>query len=543
MGPADAGASLREGCYGVVFWRRLVLGALAAVALLASTAVAVRNYDYGEGGFRRCRTDQAAAIGSYLQAAFPQSLPGLGGAPWEPLIDRYYHDVLASRVRAEGLRPWQPWATVPPRPFLRVSGATAVPFYDDPGRARLLGLGFRLLGGVSPFLILWVAPILAALVLAWAVAEARDHLPAALVFALLFVASPYAVETLAETRWAVGFHLAALLLLLPLGFAAIREPAPGWAAWLSRVGLAGTVFAACAVCRGTALLLLPAFFALLVVGCHRVSALTGSRTRGTVGMLVTLALFLGPYVAVRPAQGHELWSGVWQGLGDFDRTKGHAWSDRAAAEVVWKAQGHRRPLPRIGGDALVEWNSLPASQAVLRREVLAHIQGDPAWFAAIVGQRAVATLTLRYLWPWGPRDGRSYGEAGAACNFQHKYWDYVTTADWLGWGPWRIELPVSLLLVPTVLFVAGALRNRRRPGAAAPGSLSLLGALALGGSLVPIAITTATGTETQTVVVAYYFGAALLAQALWRTARGRGGAGPPSLDAGGPHPDPAAPLA
>lgn len=491
---------------------------MAAAALLASTAVGVSDFDYGEGGFRRCRTDQTAAIASFLERAYPRSLPGLGGAAWDPAIDSYYHEVLASRVRAQGLQPWQPWRTVPARPFLRATGPTEVPYYDDPGRAWLLGLGFRALGGVAPFLIVWLAPLLAALVLGWAVAEATaaGHAPAALVFALLLAASPFVIETLALTRSSVGFHLVALLLVVALAFAAGRRPAPGWRAWLARVLAAGAVFATCTLCRSGAALMLPAFLVVLAVGCARAGGRPLPRRHRAAAGLIALALFVGPYLLARAPQRHSVWAGFWEGLGDYDRTKGHVWSDRAAAERVWRASSHKRPMPRPGGDVLVEWIARPEADAVFREDVLGHVASDPAWYAGILARRAFATLTLQRLWPWGPRDGRSMDERRATSGGNlDKYWSYTSTADWLGLGPWRVELPVGVLLLPTAALLALAL-GRRLGGLVEVPALFVLGALGLAASTLPVVVTTASGSEPQAIVLAFYLGAALLAQAAWR---------------------------
>lgn len=500
----------------------VVIGLSAALALLASTALVVKDFDYGEQGYRRCRTDQTAAIGSYLERAFPHSLPGLGGAPHEPMIDSYYHEVLVGRIRALGLRPWKLWATVPERPFLRVQGETQVPAYDDPGRAWLLGLGFRLLGGIAPFLVFWVAPLMMSLVLGWAGAEAAaaGHTPAALVFALLFVASPFLIETLALTRSPVGFHLVALVLLLPLAFAARRHPAPGWPAWFARVAPAGALFAVCAVCRGGVLLLLPAFAAVLAVGCARAGSGPLPHARRAVGWLAAGALLLGPYLLVRPSSRHEAWAGIWEGLGDFDRTKGHTWADRAAAERVWQLQGRRGVMPRPGGDALVAWLSRPEAGAVLRRDVLDHVLGDPAWFAGILARRTFATLTLQRLWPMASLDGQAVLPAGSSADgYINKYWGYTTTADFVGFGSAQVELPVSLLFAPTVLLLGWLIGQRSRGRSAGQDAPFLLGVLLLGALAVPVTITTASGSEPQAIVLVHFLGAGFLAEVVWRRRR------------------------
>jgi hypothetical protein len=50
--------------------------------------------------------------------------------------------------------------------------------------------------------------------------------------------------------------------------------------------------------------------------------------------------------------------------------------------------------------------------------------------------------------------------------FMDKYYAYTTTVDFLGFGEHKLELPVALIILPTVGLLAWAAYDRRRHGAA-----------------------------------------------------------------------------
>ena len=106
----------------------------------------------------------------------------------------------------------------------------------------------------------------------------------------------------------------------------------------------------------------------------------------------------GPYMRY-----HELWHPIWCGLGDFDRTHGYVWDDRAAyayAIPIMRDEYHV-DIPRpdvsasfIKGDS---WDGkglypklfseLPHYTEVIRDKVLADIRTDPEWYLTILAQR------------------------------------------------------------------------------------------------------------------------------------------------------------
>lgn len=118
--------------------------------------------------------------------------------------------------------------------------------------------------------------------------------------------------------------------------------------------------------------------------------------------------------------------------------------------------------------------------------------------------------------------GRTFNEG-----FLDKYYTYTTTADFIGWGSRRIELPIALMIAPTLVLAALALW--RRPQARTPLDIALagtgdwarpclrvIGCVALAALPVPVLLTTAGAAEPQAFVLVYLLGAALAAEAIGR---------------------------
>jgi len=94
-----------------------------------------------------------------------------------------------------------------------------------------------------------------------------------------------------------------------------------------------------------------------------------------------------------------------------------------------------------------------------------------------------------------------------------KYYAYTTTVDFIGFGKRRIELPVALMILPTVAFLAWAAYDRRLRPTAKVTLMMMAAALPL-----PVLISTAGGVEPQAFALAYGLGFALLADALIKRA-------------------------
>lgn len=216
-------------------------------------------------------------------------------------------------------------------------------------------------------------------------------------------------------------------------------------------------------------------------------------------------------LAVRPTQHHAIWSAVWEGLGDFDRSKGYTWSDAAAEKVA-----------QAGGASTLK---TPEAEAVLRALVLSDVRRDPLWFAGILARRLFATLTLQKLWPWAPLDGVSMAPSTSPNEgFMHKYFRYTHSVDFLCLGSRQWEIPISLLALPTLVFAgwAAAARGRHSAQFAAMGSgLLLLLTMALATLPLPVLISTAGGQETQAFALTYFLGFGLLVERLLGRARKR----------------------
>jgi len=115
------------------------------------------------------------------------------------------------------------------------------------------------------------------------------------------------------------------------------------------------------------------------------------------------------------------------------------------------------------------------SEAIFRGAVLRDIREDPGWYAGILARRLWATLSLRKVWPWGPVAGRSFVPAQAPEEgVTDNYFQLTAQADWFSIGGHLVELPVFVLLIPTLALVALSLtpafrearRRRSAPGRA-----------------------------------------------------------------------------
>jgi hypothetical protein len=502
----------------------LLAGIPAAALLLWHSAYWHADADLSNlPASRRYWEDLAVAATRYLDGggeAARVSINSADGAELRLGFQRY----LTRSVAEEGAPPWKFWRTIQVRPLLK--GRQLVPReIDDPGRAGLLTAGFRLLRGVSPFLPLWLGALVIAPVLAWAGRElARAGRTAAgIAFTLLVACSPYVVDSLWLPYSAVGFYVIALVTIVPVATYAVSSDvrAAGLAA---RALAAGAVFALCVLCRSGSLFLLPGYVLALAAGAWRLGArraAAGQMASRLVNAAVLFALFVAPYTLVRQPRHHEVWLGLWEGLGDFDRTKGHAWDDDVAREVLRRAgmgPPERYPV----------WENAPENEALFRRLVIDDVRSSPGWYAGILARRLWVTLTQIKLSPWAPRDGlsitpRRSSNEGAI----DTYYAMATPADRIGLGPWRFELPLVVLWEPTLLlillFAGGRGIDRLRPWATRLGPVLLVMlCVAVAALSLPVLFTTAAGLETQAFVMVYFLGVAFLIDEALRYRRAAG---------------------
>jgi hypothetical protein len=322
---------------------------------------------------------------------------------------------------------------------------------------------------------------------------------AALTLLALCALSPYVVESLTLPHSAVGFYLVALFGLAAFAGYAVLGPATTPAGLALRTLAAGVLFALCTVCRSGTVLLVPGFALALVLAERRLFAArrvpaTRARRLLTLGLLA--CLFLGPYLALRPAEHHAAWVSVWEGLGDFATERGYSWHDRDA----------KRFLVRHGLPPFEHPNEVTQEQErFFRDQFLLDLRQDPLWYARVLGRRALATLSLRKLWPRRATDGRSLD----APVFHYKY---TTTVDWIGFGDRRWELPILALVFPTILIALACWRGAMAQRARGYGGVLLC---VLAGTLpLPVLVSTAAGLETEAVAIAYFLAAGFVVQEL-----------------------------
>jgi len=462
------------------------------------------------GTSRRYWEDLTVAFSLYETRDWgPTPSLSIGDAPVVH-INRRLHEVVPRAVQREAVRPWEFWRTVQFRGFVNLA-PVQLRFSDDTGRSRLSALGFRLLGGVAPYLPLWL-PFLAFVPLSfWTMFECLrcGEAGAGGLFLLILASSAYFLEALTLPYSAAGFHLLAALTLVPLSFFAFG-PSPTRAGLWLRTAAAAIALHGATLCRSSSIVFLPAAAGLLLMALLRVEGQASIRKRSLLALLL-LAVLWSPK-AMAPRQAHEIWIGMWEGLGDFDREHGHVWSD-FAARLVLDREGY---LMEKRGPYWTE-----ESEAIFRRLVLRDIREDPRWYANILLRRVLVTVTQWRLWPTARKTGLSYRPAQhEAEGFVETYYNFVTTADGFTVFGRRFEAPLWLLWA-AVLGLASSLRartpeQRRR--------LGVFATLALSALAMPVAVTTLSGIETQAVVLAYLLGAAFLiadlSSSLVRSVRG-----------------------
>lgn len=486
-------------------WHRA--GLALPLVLVGAVACSMLVYNMLTAGSRRQGRrywiDTAVAVKLYLDYELPPG-PGLG----EGRLDRSIRtcERIVSRL-AERIPREQFWRVVPIQPFVRNRAVLASPpLYEDPGRALALAWGFRLLGGIAPHLLPWLGVLASLPILAWAIGElwTGGQPGAATLFGLLAACSPYVVQCLSLGYSPFGFYLVALLALVALSAHATLARRISSGGLLTRALACGIVFAICVLCRGGTLLLGPGFVLALLAASGRVSKPL-SRSATALLVLGALTLFALPCILVRQSQHHVLWAGLWEGLGDFDRSKGYYWADQEAMRVL---QTHGLPA---------SWVALsgPQAETFFRRQVLADIRSDPGWYVGILARRIVATVFQSKLWPWGPRDGGSFAPSVSPHEGQiDQYYRFTQTVDFVGVGALHWELPISLVVAPTLLLASAGIAGRRlglskERQARFRSYLRLLGCLTLAALAAPVLITTASALETQAFGLVCFLGLGL----------------------------------
>jgi hypothetical protein len=441
---------------------------------------------------------------------------------------RAFKERLLAAIAENELRPTRFWETFPADAVSPDGRWLVAKRFDDSGRAVLLGMAFRALGGAAPYLLFWLGALFALPLVVWIALEfaASGHGLPGVVFLLAASSSAFVLDLLSLGYSAGGFHLLALLVLVPLATYCILGH-PTVRGLLVRTAVSGVLMGIFALCRGTVPFLFPAFALALAIGSRRVplAALAGSRRLRRLGVWgAGTCLVLLPYVGLRAwserqvgetrdaygreqlPQYHDAALLLWKGLGDFDRTKGYGFRDKAGEEAIIGVSPERRASRE--------------SEVLLRDVILSDVREDPLWLAEILAKRLLATVSLYKLWPWPPRDGVSFFPATTANEgVMDHYYGLTRQADVLVLGPWSGEAPISVLLAPMLALIAAAcLPATWKPlaaiAASARRSLPLLACLGLAVLPVPVVITTATALETECFVVVHFLALALLVEAL-----------------------------
>jgi hypothetical protein len=427
--------------------------------------------------------DFTAASRMYLDHRFGDVPQSAGNPEMTTWAKRF----VERRVVQARIEPWQWWRLVGLKPFIDARDRLPlVPESEDPGRAWLLALGFRLVGGVSPYLLLFLGgfclfPIL--VFTSWALFAARWPI-AGTAFPIAVVSLPFVVENLALPYSAVAFYLIALLAIVPFAAYAVvgRGTSPG--GFLLSTLACALLFGVCTTCRADVLALAPGFVLAILMGARRV--FRGDK-RGFMAGLGSLVLFFTPYFVMKPKERHNTWQSVWEGLGDFDETKGHRWSDSVVGEVL--ASAGISSIHAETGLLVVT----PEGEAFFRRSVIRDIWSDPLWFAGIVLHRVPATLTLHRLRPFEPLFTRA--STGTA------------TVDSIGFRGASVQVPIWFLIVPTLLLVGLACMGPPNPRLR--DALRILACPAVAALVIPILLTTNGAFETQAFALVYLLGCVL----------------------------------
>jgi hypothetical protein len=166
--------------------------------------------------------------------------------------------------------------------------------------------------------------------------------------------------------------------------------------------------------------------------------------------------------------------------------------------------------------------SAPEGEEFFRRQVLSDVRSDPTWYALILARRVTATVWQTKLWPWSPVDGMAYTPSSSASEGRiDQYYRFTRTVDFVGLGSRQFELPVWLLVAPTLILLGRGAYSWMRGGPDCRmrlrSHLTLLGCPALALLGAPVLVTTASGLETQAFALVYFLGLGLCLEEL-RTA-------------------------
>jgi lysophospholipase L1-like esterase len=275
--------------------RGLAAGLLGCALLTLSTEFSRLHPRYEQEDWR----DFTAGVGSYLGSGTGDT--GQGSGDPGGAID-YATQIAQQKIAELHIQSWQFWRTIQARPFVAERTLlTSVRRDGDPGRASLLALGFRALGGVSPFLLRFLGALAAFPLLILGALELFDagHAVAGIVYPCTVASLPLVVDGL--SRPAV-FQWIALMAVVPLGAYAISARASVGGVCL-RAAVALTAIGLCTLGKPALAAFLPGLGLGVLLALWRVAST--SRDPGPVyrpvALVGTLLAFVLLEVLVRRA--------------------------------------------------------------------------------------------------------------------------------------------------------------------------------------------------------------------------------------------------
>jgi hypothetical protein len=222
-----------------------------------------------------------------------------------------------------------------------------------------------------------------------------------------------------------SWTITALIVVLAIHLPLLDRPRKPWRyyPWVAAVGT-GVFFAIVRNFRGemTVLLASPVLVYLTMTTLR-------IRVRVVLAALMALTFYVGTLgatafvdskvreagLAVARAGGspyegpirhfHEFWHVMWCGLGDFDKTKGYAWSDGAAYRYAAPELSKRNDGLEIqinnaqkrtydaAGKYPVYFVEIPHYDEILREKIFHDIKEDPGWYIHIMRLRLTRTFS------------------------------------------------------------------------------------------------------------------------------------------------------
>lgn len=460
--------------------------------------------------------DVHLAIGFYLYGQIP-----LKGENWD-------NEIKAALTEKECI-PYAFWKTLNNNNF--ISAKTSIlGFPDDMGRGFLLGVIFKILGGISPYLLFWLGYIFSIPVLFWLYLELflTNHKLTAVIFMLILILSSYFSGVLSLSYSAMAFYLLGCLSLLSFVFYSLFGQI-SLKGSIVRIVLCGIFIGICLSCRSGVAFLYPGFaLALLILSKKNteLKSLTKFTTHKKSWLLRFGVFIISSFVFFLPSAilyfsmqkmiasasyktnselmiHHPVWHSIWAGMGDFDVKYGHSWGDMDATKAVAKAGG---PDLSKYSSSVVGYKVDKKYEDSIKTIVIKDVTSDPMWYLEILLKRFFYTVFLINLLPWEPRDGESL-------LYYHNVIDYfyvmTASADFFKLGYYQTELPIEIFVVAFWFMIFKKMFNFFFKKACFVDYISkLVFLIIISGTWValPVLISTAAAFETQVIMILYWFG-------------------------------------